>query len=142
MRTTLKFVLFILCTIAISTQCKAQLSASGQHVIDSLKITDPDEVAICKLYDDAVTEYLTELKQYTANGAKPTQAQTQAVSKKFHDREQAIKPQIESFKKKVASNYPQLMNFVQFCTFESMRVLGAMGYKNGAYPNYPVPANH
>lgn len=142
MRTTLRFILCIISTITISTQCKAQLSTGGQHVIDSLKIADPDEVAICKLYDDAVTEYLTEMQQYTANGARPTQAQTQAVSKKFHDREQAIKPQIESFKKKLASNYPQLMNFVQFCRYESMRVVGAMGYKNGAYPNYPMPAGH
>jgi|GEM_PF-5590301 len=62
MRTTLRFILCIISTIAISTQCKAQLSAAGQHVIDSLKITDPDEVAVCKLYDDAVNEYLTELR--------------------------------------------------------------------------------
>src|ERR1700729_4146221 len=134
MKTTLKFIFCILGTIAISTQCKAQPS-NAQHIIDSLKITDSDEIAICKLYDDAVTTYLTELKQYTSGGTKPTQAQTQAINKKFQEREKEIKPQIESFKKKVASNYQQLMNFTQFCSYEAMRVYGGMApYQKGAYP--------
>ena len=145
MKTTLNFILCILGTIAISAQCKAQSggSATAQHLIDSLKITDPDEIAICKLYDDAVTTCLTELKQYTSGGAKPTQAQTQAINKKFQDREKEIRPQVESFRKKVASNYQQLMNFSQFVNYETMRVYGSM-YPNqkGGYPNYPMPANH
>jgi hypothetical protein len=142
MKTTLKFILCILGVIAVSTQCKAQPS-NYQHLIDSLKITDPDELAICKLYDDAVNAYFTEWKQYTTNGTKPTQAQTQALSKEFHAREQAIKPQIESFKKKVASNYQVVMNFAQFCQIEAMRVYGSM-YPNmkGMNPGYPPPANH
>ena len=145
MKTTLKFILCVLGAIAISAQCKAQSggSATAQHLIDSLKITDPDEIAICKLYDDAVTTCLTELKQYTSGGAKPTQAQTQAINKKFQDREKEIKPQVESFRKKIASNYQQLMNFSRFVNYETMRVYGSM-YPNqkGGYPNYPMPANH
>jgi hypothetical protein len=143
MKTTLKFLLCILAAFAVSTQCKAQ-SAIAQHLIDSLKITDSDELAICKLYDDAVTAYLTEWKQYTSNGTKPTQAQSQALNKKFQDRQKEIKPQIESFRKKVASNYQQAINFSQFCSIEAMRVYGTM-YPNlkGGYPGgYPTPANH
>jgi hypothetical protein len=140
MKTTLKLILCVLGAITISTQCKAQ-GPSYQHLIDSLKITDPDELAICKLYDDAVNAYFTEWKQYTTNGTKPTQAQTQALSKRFHDREQEIKPQIESFRRKVGSNYQQAMNFAWFCSYEAMRIANSMGFKNGAYPGYP-PANH
>lgn len=129
--------------IAFSIQCKAQ-PPNYQHLIDSLKITDPDELAICKLYDDAVNEYFTEWKQYTANGTKPTQAQQQAIGKKFKDRENAIKPQIESFRKKAASNYQVVMNFAQFCQIEAMRVYSSL-YPNmkGMSPGgYPQPANH
>jgi len=141
MKTTLKFILCLLGTIAITARCKAQ-DSKYQHLVDSLKITDPDELAICKLYDDAVTAYFTEYKQYTTNGSRPTQAQSQALSKKFHDREQEIKPQIESFKRKVGSNYQQAMNFAMFCSYEAMRIANSMGFKNGAYPGYPTPANH
>jgi len=143
MKTTLKLILCMLIGIAFSTQCKAQPS-NYQHLIDSLKITDPDELAICKLYDDAVTTYFNELKQYTSGGTKPTAAQQQAVNKEFQQRQQAIKPQIESFRKKAASNYQVVMNFAQFCQIEAMRVYGSM-YPNmkGAYPGgYPQQANH
>jgi hypothetical protein len=145
MKTTLKFILCILGSIAISAQSKAQpgVSSNAQHLIDSLKITDADEIAICKLYDDAVTTCLIEYKQYTSGGAMPTQAQTQAINKKFQDREKEIKPQVESFQKKVASNYQELMNFTQFVRLETMRVYAAI-YPSikGGYPNYPMPANH
>jgi hypothetical protein len=143
MKTTLKLVLCLLGAFTISTHCKAQ-SAIAQHLIDSLKITDPDELAICKLYDDAVTTFMTEWKQYASNGSKPTQAQSQALNKKFQDREKEIKPQIESFRKKVAGNYQVAINFSQFCSIEAMRVYGTI-YPNmkGAYPSgYPTPANH
>jgi hypothetical protein len=143
MKTTLKLILCILGSIAISTQCKAQ-DSHYQHLIDSLKITDPDELAICKLYDDAVTTYFTELKAYTSNGSKPSQAQQQAIGKKFQEREKAIKPQIESFRRKAASNYQVVMNFAQFCQIEAMRVYGSL-YPNmkGMYPGgYPTSANH
>lgn len=144
MKTTLKLILCLLGTIAITSQCRAQ-SPQYQHLIDSLKITDPDELAICKLYDDAVTTYFTELKQYTSNGAKPTQAQQQSINKQFQEREKAIKPQVESFRKKAASNYQVVMNFVAFCQIEAMRVYGSM-YPNmkGMYQPgaYPPPANH
>ena len=143
MKTLLKFTLCVLAgTIFLSTQCKAQPS-NARHVIDSLKITDPDEIAICNLYDDAVSEYLKELKAYTTGNNKPTQAQTEAVNKKFQEKETEIKPRVEAFKKKVAANYPQLMNFVQFCNYESMRVMGGLSpYQKAMYKNYAVPANH
>jgi hypothetical protein len=141
MKTTLKLIVCVFGAIAISTQCKAQ-SSNYRHLVDSLKITDPDELAICKLYDDAVTEYFTEWKQYTTNGTKPTPAQQQALNKKFQEREKEIKPQVESFRKKVGSNYQQAMNFAWFCSYEAMRIANSMGFKNGAYPGYPPSANH
>jgi hypothetical protein len=143
MKTLLKFMLCVLAgTIILSTQCKGQ-GSNARHVIDSLKITDPDEIAICNLYDDAVSEYLKELKAYTTGNNKPTQAQTQEVNKRFQEKEKEIKPQIEAFKKKVAANYAQLMNFVQFCSYESMRVMGGLSpYQKAMYKNYGAPANH
>ena len=141
MKTTLKLILCLLGVITISTRCKAQ-GPTYQHLIDSLKITDPDELAICKLYDDAVTAYFAEWKLYTANGTKPTQTQSQALSKKFQEREKEIKPQVESFRKKVGSNYQQAMNFAWFCSYEAMRIANSMGFKNGAYPGYPPASNH
>ncbi len=146
MKTKLTFIVCVLAgTIAVSTECKAQseLSPNARHVLDSLKITDADEIQICTLYDDAVSEYLTELKQYTTTNTKPTDAQTAEINKKFQQRQKEIQPQIESFKKKVAANYQQLMTFVQFCSYESMRVVGGVSqYQPGLYKNYPVPANH
>jgi len=151
MKTQLKFILCITTGILFfSTASKAQGgSASTRHVIDSLKITDPDEIALCNLYDDVVTEYLNELKAYTANGTQPTAAQSAEVNKKFQQRQKEIQPQIESFKKKVASNYAQLMNFVYFVNYETMRVYGGMmpqngmsPYSKGVYPGYPTPPNH
>jgi hypothetical protein len=144
MKTTLKLIFCMAIGLAFSSQCKAQ-STNYQHLVDSLKITDPDELAICKLYDDVITAYFTELKQYSSNGAKPTQAQQQTLNKDFQAREKALKPQIESFRKKAtASNYQLAMNFAQFCQIEAMRVYGSM-YPNmkGMYPGgYPQPASH
>lgn len=151
MKTELKIILCLVTVILFfSTISKAQSgSTDAKHIIDSLKITDADEIAICNLYDDAVTEYLTELKAYTTNGAKPTAAQSAEVSKKFQEREKELKPQIESFRRKIAANYPQLMNFAYFCNYESMRIYGGMmpangmsPYSKGAYQGSPVPANH
>jgi len=143
MKALLKFTLFMLAgTIVLSKQCKGQ-SSNAKHVIDSLKITDADEIALCNLYDDAVTEYLKELKEYTTGNNKPTPAQTAEINKRFQQKQKEIQPQIDSFKKKAASNYQQLMNFVQFCSYESMRVYsGVSPYQKGLYKNYGVPANH
>ena len=143
MKTQLKFLVCVLAgTIAVSTACKAQ-SSNASHIIDSLKITDADEIKICTLYDDVVTEYLKEWKQYTTNNTTPTAAQSAEINKKFQQKEKEIRPQIESFRKRIAANTPQLMNFVQFCQYESMRVYGVVSkYQQGMYKNYPVPANH
>ena len=148
-----KFTTFIFCAfigvIFFSSPSKAQGgSAYGKHLMDSLKITDPDEVAICNLYDDAVTEYFTLMKAYMANGSKPTTAQSNELNKKFQLRQKEIQPQIESFRKRVGGNYTVAMNFAQFCSIEAMRIYGGMGikspYQNGGYPSYPMPkpANH
>ena len=144
MKTLTTFIICsLICVIFFSAPCKAQGgSAYGKHLMDSLKITDPDEVAICNLYDDAVTEYFTLLKAYMANGSKPTNAQSNELNKKFQLRQKEIQPQIESFKKRVAGNYMVAMNFAQFCSIEVMRVYGGMGmspYQKGAYPGYPMP---
>jgi hypothetical protein len=142
MKTTLKLILCAVAVTIFSAQCKAQ-GSHAQHVIDSLKITDGDEIKICKLYDDVVTEYMNEWQTYAAHNTKPTAAQSAEISKKFQAREQELKPQIEAFRKKVASNYPQMMNFVQFCSYESMRVYAIVTkYQGGMYKNYPTPANH
>lgn len=148
MKIQLKFILCVaIGVLFFSTVGRAQGgSASTQHVIDSLKITDPDEIALCNLYDDAVTEYLSELKAYTTNGTKPTPEQSAEASKRFQQKQKEIQPQIESFKKKVASNYGQLMNFVYFVNYETTRIYGGMMPQNGMSPYskgaYPVPANH
>jgi hypothetical protein len=142
MKTPLKLILCAVAITAFSTQCKAQ-GSHAQHVIDSLKITDGDEIKICKLYDDVVTEYLTEWHDYFAHNTKPTQAQQAEISKKFQARQKEIQPQIDAFKKKTAADYPQLMNFVQFCNYESMRVYAVVSkYQQGALKGYGAAPNH
>lgn len=144
MKPLLKFTLCIIAGIVfISTQCKAQ-SSNAKHAIDSLKITDADEIAICKLYDDAVTEYLKELKQYNSTGTKPTPAQMDAIGKEFKQRQKDIQPQIDNFKKKAtAANYQSMMSFAQFCSYESIRMSGAvMQYQKAVYKSAGTPASH
>lgn len=144
MKTKFKFFLCGLTAfIFFSNVCKAQGgSAYGKHLMDSLKITDPDEVAICILYDDAVTEAANILKTYSANGTTPTSAQTAEVNKKFQQRQKEIQPQIESFKKRVAGNYQVAMNFAQFCSIEVMRIYGGMSPYQKMRPAYPMPVSH
>lgn len=137
MKTQLKFIVCVLAgTLAISTQCKAQPS-HAKHVIDSLKITDPDEIKICTLYDDVVSEYLKEMKDFSTKNTRPTEAEQREIGKKFEEKEKEIRPQIESFRKRISANYPQMMNFVQFCSYESMRVVAIVSqYQKGLYKNH------
>jgi hypothetical protein len=146
MKPQLKLIICIMAgTVAVSARCKAQPGASShaRHVIDSLKITDGDEIKICTLYDDVVSEYLKEWKEFVTNNKKPTQAQSNEMNNKFKQKENEIKPQVESVRKKLATNYTELMNFAQFCTYESMRVVSVVSqYQKGMYKGYPAPANH
>ena len=145
MKTPILFILFVLSGVLFaSTNCKAQGSGSAysQHLLDSLKITDADEIAVCNLVDDAVTESLTVWKAYCTNGAKPTQAQTDEVRKKFQQKLKELQPQIDSFKKKASGNYAQAMNFAQYCSIETMRIYSSIMPGMGMRPGYPMPGGY
>ena len=136
MKTQLKLSLCVLAIITVvSTACKGQTGSSSKSskVLDSLKITDADEIKICTLYDQVVTEYLTQMKEVSAGG-KPTAAQAADISKKYQQQVKAIQPQIDSFKKNLAANPQEAIKFAQFYSYEAIRLYGGMSkYQQGIY---------
>jgi len=163
MKTLSKLSLFVLAVVAvIAVSCKgkqdsgsasnsssgsnspaAVASAKGNSVMDSLNISDPDEKKVCALYDDAITDYLTQIKTLAADTSKAAAAQRAALDMKYQDREKEIKPQVEAMRRKVAMNPDEAMKFMQFSVYESKRVMAIYGdYTQKMLKNYPtaVPA--
>lgn len=153
MKTLSKLSFFVLAAAAIiSVSCKGKTapastsggsdivaSTKGNSVMDSLNITDPDEKKVCALYDDAITDYLKELKTLAADTSKAAAAQRADLDKKYQEREKEIKPQVEAMRRKVAIVPGEAMKFTQFSIYESKRVMAAFStYEQGALKNYPV----
>ncbi len=137
MKTQLKLIFFLLGVISfISTQCKAQPATSSRasKLIDSLHITNSDEIKICNLYDEVITDYANAMKQWSTGNQKANAAQANELQKKYQQQMKDIQPQVDSFKKTVQGNYQEAMKFAQFCALEGQRIYGAMAqYQQGMY---------
>jgi hypothetical protein len=147
MKTQLKLILFSLGIITlISTQCKAQQGSSSRasKLIDSLHITNSDEIKICNFYDQLVTDYMSEMKQWSTGSSKTNSAAAQAIGQKYKQKAKELQPQIDSFKKTLQGNYQEAMKFAQFWSLETQRWLGVMTqYQKGMYPGYGgAPSGH
>jgi hypothetical protein len=155
MKTFSKLSFFLLAAVAIiAVSCKAKpgaaatsdgsdivASTKGNSVMDSLNISDPDEKKVCALYDDAITDYLKELKTLSTDTSKAAAAQKTALDQKYKDREKEIQPQIEAMRRKIAMNPTEAMKFTQFSVYESKRIMGIYStYMQGALKNYPTAA--
>ncbi len=158
MKTLSKLSLFVLAAVSvIAVSCKGKqdsgsssagssgsapavaASAKGNSVMDSLNISDPDEKKVCALYDDAITDYLTQIKTLAADTSKAAAAQRAALDKKYQDREKEIKPQVEAMRRKLAMNPSETMKFMQFSVYESKRVMAVYGnYTQKILKNYPT----
>ena len=154
MKTLLKFNFFALAAIAIvAVACKPKpgsgavsatnsttaASAKGNTVMDSLNITDPDEKKICALYDDAITDYLTNMKTLTTDTSKAAEEKRKELDDKWKAKEAAIKPQVENWRRKVAMNPSEAMKFAQFSMYESKRLMAIMmDYEKSVLKNMPA----
>jgi hypothetical protein len=152
MKTLSKFNLCILAAAAIfAVSCKGKsassssssnsttaVSAKGNSVMDSLNITDPDEKKICALYDDAITDYLTNSKLLLSDTSKAAEAQRKALDEKWKAKEEAIKPQVQAWQQKVAMNPSEAVKFAQFSVYESKRLMSLMSiYQKNLMKNMP-----
>jgi len=121
-----------------STNSTTAASAKGNSVLDSLSITDPDEKKICALYDDAITDYLTNLKTLTTDTGAAAKAKRDELDKKWRQRDSTIKPQVEALQRKVAMNPSEAMKFAQFSMYESKRLMPVMmDYEKAIMKNMP-----
>jgi hypothetical protein len=156
MKTMLKLSLFALAGMAvIAVSCKSKsgssgsdavsatnsttaASAKGNSVMDSLNITDPDEKKICALYDDAITDYLTNIKTLISDTSAAAKLQRDELDKKWKAKEEAIKPQVEALQKRVAMNPGEAMKFAQYSMYESKRLMPIMmEYEKEMMKNMP-----
>jgi hypothetical protein len=138
MKTPLKLIFFVLAAATfVSTQCKAQQTSSrASKLIDSLHITNSDEIKICDLYDEVITDYMNEMKQWSAGNSKANTAEANAIGKKYQQKVKDIQPQINNFKKTIQGNYQEAMKFAQFCSLEAQRWFGIMSqYQKGMMPS-------
>jgi hypothetical protein len=112
--------------------------------MDSLNISDPDEKKICALYDDVITDYLTNLKTIATDTTKAAEAKRAALDQKYKTREKEIQPQIEAMRRKMVMNPTEAMKFTQFSLYESKRVMGAVStYEQRMLKNLPTSVpNH
>ncbi|HZY37686.1 MAG TPA: hypothetical protein VFE53_13605 [Mucilaginibacter sp.] len=159
MKTILKVNLFILAAIAVvAISCKGKsgssgsdavsatnsttaASAKGNSVMDSLNITDPDEKKVCALYDDAITDYLTNIKTLSTDTSAAAKQKRDDLDKKWKEKEAAIKPQVESLRQKIAMNPTEALKFTQFSVYESKRLMGVMmEYEKNMLKNMPTTA--
>jgi hypothetical protein len=159
MKTLSKFNFFVVAAIAVvALSCKPKAGSSGSDavsatnsttaasskgnsVMDSLNITDPDEKKICALYDDAITDYLTNLKTLTTDTTAAAKAKRDELDKKWRERDSTIKPQVEALQRKVAMNPAEAMKFAQFSVYESKRLMPVMmEYEKSVLKNMPGAA--
>ena len=152
MKTLSKFNLCVLAAAAIfAASCKGKpassvptsnsttaVSAKGNSVMDSLNITDPDEKKVCALYDDAITDYLSNSKLLLTDTSKAAEAQRKALDEKWRVKEAEIKPQVQALQQRVAMNPSEAMKFAQFSVYESKRLMALMSiYQKEMMKNMP-----
>jgi len=125
MKTQLKLSLFVLLAITfISVSAKAQPGASRRYkVLDSLKISDPDERKVLELYDDVITDYVTAWKDLAADPKKFNATYHNELDAKYKARAKEIQPSVEKLKNKFQGNYAEAMKFAQYMTYESQRLV-------------------
>jgi len=157
MRKKLTLILFVSASVAlVAVSCKPKsgssgsdavssansttaASAKGNTVMDSLNITDPDEKKICALYDDAITDYLANVKTLSDDTSAAAKAKRDELEKKWKEKNDAIKPQVEEWRKKVAMNPSEAMKFAQFSMYESKRMMAIMmDYEKAMMKNMPT----
>jgi hypothetical protein len=157
MKTLLKINFFVLAAVAlIAVSCKPKsgstgsgavsatnsttaASAKGNSVMDSLNITDPDEKKVCALYDDAITDYLTNMKTLTSDTTAAAKAKRDDLDKKWKEKDAEIKPQVEALQRKIAMNPSEALKFAQFSAYESKRLMGIMlEYEKAMMKNMPT----
>lgn len=109
-----------------ATNSTQAASAKGNSVMDSLNISDPDEKKVCALYDDAVTDYLTNFKTLMTDTGKDAQDKRKALDAKWKQKEAEIKPQVDALREKVRANPQEAMKFMQFSTYETKRLMSIM----------------
>jgi len=157
MKTLLKLNLFFLtATAVIAVSCKGKsgsssvpatnstsaVSAKGNSVMDSLNITDPDVKKICALYDDAITDYVTNMKMLTTDTSAAAKQKIDELDKKWKEKDEAIKPQVEAMRRKVAMNPAEALKFAQFSTYEAKRIMAVMlPYEQSMLKNLPGAAS-
>jgi len=106
--------------------------------LDSLNITDPDEKKVCALYDDAITDYLSNSKLLLTDTSKAAEAQRKALDEKWRVKEAEIKPQVQALQQRVAMNPSEAMKFAQFSVYESKRLMALMSiYQKEMMKNMP-----
>ncbi len=156
MKTLSKLNLFVLAAVAVAAvACKSKsastsgdapaansesaVSSKGNSVMDSLNITDPDAKKICALYDDAVTDYMNNWKTLATDTSKEANDKRKALDAKWKQKEQEIKPQVEAWRQKVATNPAEAMKFAQFSAYESRRLMAIMAdYEKAMMKNMPT----
>jgi len=105
-----------------STPAMAAQAANGSSVIDSLQITDAAEVKLCKLYDDAVTEYMKRVQTALTDTSKLKALENSAIDKKFKEESEKIQPEMKDLQVKLSSNPVELMKFEKFSMYEAQRM--------------------
>jgi hypothetical protein len=126
---------------AASSASDVVASSKGNSVMDSLSITDPDEKKVCALYDDAITDYMKELKTLSTDTSKAAAQKRADLDKEYRDKEKAIRPQIEAVRQKLVSNPMEESKFIQFSAYESKRLMSVMtDYTKGIMKNIPTSA--
>jgi len=148
MKTPLKLILAVLAIVTfISTECKGQSGTTSRasKLIDSLHITNSDEIKICNLYDQIITDYANAMKQWSTGNQAANASEANELQKKYQQQMKDIQPQLDSFKKNMQGNYVEALKFAQFCALEGQRIYGSMAqYQQGMYKHYatPQPTNH
>jgi hypothetical protein len=111
-------------------------AAKGGSVIDSLQITDPAEVKLCKLYDDAVTEYMNRVQLALTDTSKVKSTDYTDIDKKFKDESEKLQPEIKNLQVTLTSNPVELMKFEKFSIYEGQR-MAAIATKFGLLMKIP-----
>ena len=108
---------------ATSDPTTTQTAKTGS-VIDSLQITDPAEVKLCNLYDNAVTEYMKRVNEALTDTAKLNSKENLDIDKKFKEESDKLQPEIKNLEATLRTNPVELMKFEKFSMYESQRVMG------------------
>jgi hypothetical protein len=118
------FCIYVIITV-ITCSCNSKTNAENQRglkIIDSLKITDPDEKKVCIEFDGNVTDFISQLEAVATDSANFKPGQNNDIEKKFDEKMDLLTSKLNDIKKQISSDAIEKKKIGDFSAYEIQRL--------------------